>query len=417
MSHQSPNLKPGVLVAARYRIDERIGEGGMGFVYRATQLGLDRAVAIKVIRPEYAQSPAFRQRFEREARVMAALDHEGKVDVIDFGVHTHDDGKDDLFLVMELLIGTPLSHHLTRGPLLLREAVHIGRRVADVLRTAHELRLVHRDLKPENLFVTPGAGDDLVSATIKVGVFGLAFIEDAGDMGRLTRDNVVTGTPAYVSPEQALARPFGPAADLYALGVILFEMVTGSPPFYGSPSELLAKHIYSPPPSLSRVVGRPMDLRIEHLVASLLKKDPSERPSIDDVITALDDLADHEEQSRVRPGRIAGNAALLTAHVDSKILWTAVELDDDIRMALAIAGVTVTNERRRADVVLVPLTQAKTITTDVPMLVGVRDDEDVSDAVNANAADIVALPIDAERLVDSVVRSVVRIVVKGEAAS
>jgi serine/threonine-protein kinase len=231
----------------------------MGSVFRATQLGLGRAVAVKVIRPDHAWSPWYRARFEREARVMAALDHHNAVKILDYGAEPGFS-----WLAMELLVGETLAAWLARGPLAEVTAARIGAAVADVLVTAHAMRLVHRDLKPENLFILDGEGPP-DPERVRVVDFGIAFIEDAGDMGRLTRGDVVVGTPAYISPEVLTRRVVGPPADLYALGVILFEMVTGTTPFVGDAGQLQARQIYLAPPSIAATRGSAVDPRYQDL--------------------------------------------------------------------------------------------------------------------------------------------------------
>ena len=225
---------PGELIAGRYRIDEMLGRGGMGAVYRATQLGLLRAVAVKVLLPDRTSSSLVRERFEREARVAAAMQHDGVVAVYDFGV----DESNRLFLVMELLIGESLGERLERERLLNEpNGSDVIAQVATALASAHDVGLVHRDIKPDNIFCLdpeiPGA-----LPRCKVVDFGLAFIKDGGDLGRFTSDTIISGTPDYMAPEQCRGgADVGPAADIYALGCVFLEILTGRAPFTGQQGE------------------------------------------------------------------------------------------------------------------------------------------------------------------------------------
>ncbi len=252
MSSSAELPAPGDVVAGRYRVDEQLGRGGMGAVFRATQLGLMRAVALKVLLPERTGSKV-RERFEREARVAAAMRHDGVVDVYDFGVD--DDGR--MFIVMELLIGESLRTRLERvGTLSIDEATAVLLQVGAALSAAHDVGLVHRDIKPDNIFCVDRADGH----RFKVVDFGLAFIKDGGDLGRLTSDTVISGTPDYMAPEQCRGgADVGPAADMYALGCVAMEMLSGQPPFSGQQGELLAQqlHVPAPRPNARRAAGPP----------------------------------------------------------------------------------------------------------------------------------------------------------------
>lgn len=373
----------GSVIAGRYRVDELIGRGGMGAVFRATQLGLGRAVALKVIRPDHAGSPTYRARFEREARVMAALDHPNAVKVFDFGTEPAFS-----WLAMELLVGQTLAGLLARGPLSEPAAARIGAAVADVLVTAHAMRLVHRDLKPENLFVLDGEGAP-DQERVRVVDFGIAFIEDAGDMGRLTRHDIVVGTPAYISPEYVSRRIVGPPTDLYALGIILFEMVAGTPPFVGDAGQLQAKQIYLAPPTIGSVRGQAIDPRYEELVARLLRKDPDGRPLASEVRTLLREIASGPDSGAVddlprQPFELPSEAAtgpmlpFDTAPSTLRVVATT-PLGDDERVALSALGVTVVEAGGGADV-------------DVVITPGVSAAVEVARAGHAGAAIVARLP-------------------------
>ncbi|MCA9605560.1 MAG: serine/threonine protein kinase, partial [Myxococcales bacterium] len=180
----------GTVVAGRYRIDAELGRGGMGIVYRAAQLPLERPVAVKVLRKELALDERARMRFEREARVASALAHPAAVTIHDFGEH-----EGAAFLVMELLEGATLATRIGGAPLPVAEAIELATQLAEVVAAAHAIGLVHRDLKPENVM--------LVEDRVRVLDFGLAFLRAPGPAGRMTREGVVVGTPEYLSPEQA----------------------------------------------------------------------------------------------------------------------------------------------------------------------------------------------------------------------
>jgi hypothetical protein len=285
------------LLAGKYRLASKLGEGAMGVVYRGTHEALRRDVAIKVLHARFAGKPDFRLRFEREARVAAALDHPGAVEVFDFG---EQDGH--LYLVMELLEGEPLRARVDfELPLLpLSEALGIARAIGDVLAAAHRIQLVHRDIKPENVFL---ARTGTAPYRVVVVDFGLAFIADAeaGDVGRLTDAGVLGGTPGYLSPEQAQGKPLGPAADVYALGCLLFELLTGGVPFVGPIAEVLTRHVYSPPPALmERNPALDAPVALIDLVTRMLDKSAATRPSAAQVVTTLDDLAGRGPGARER---------------------------------------------------------------------------------------------------------------------
>jgi serine/threonine-protein kinase len=245
--------------AGRYRLLEELGRGGMGVVYRAEHIALEKPVAIKVLHPGLARDANLAVQFELEARAACRARHPGIVDVTDFGRFS--DGR--AFIVMELVEGETLGQLLSRGPLVPSRAVTIARRIATALRAAADAGVVHRDLKPGNVFVLEGD-------RVKIGDFGVACIMDG------TRaSNDVVGTVGYMAPEQARGQPVDTRVDLYALGCVLFEMLAGRPPFQGaSVSEVIEGHSTAPvppidnphapvPPELSRVVHRAMAKRPE----------------------------------------------------------------------------------------------------------------------------------------------------------
>jgi serine/threonine-protein kinase len=274
---QQSTLQPGAIVAGKYRVDAVLGVGGMGAVYAATQLNISRKVALKIVRPDLSGDPMMAMRFEREARAAAAVDHPNVVVVHEFG--RADDGT--LFMTMELLAGEPLSARLKRdGRLPAKEAARIAAEVAAALEVAHKAGVVHRDLKPDNIFLVSTGG-------VKVLDFGIARIlerseheGDGVDSSNLTEVGQMLGTPRYMSPKAVARMPVGPSADLYALGCILFEMLTGRHVFTENvPALLMAQHLKETPPRLSEV-SKELDAppALEALVDDLLKKMPTERP-------------------------------------------------------------------------------------------------------------------------------------------
>jgi eukaryotic-like serine/threonine-protein kinase len=253
--------------ARRYRLDSRIATGGMGEVWRATDTVLNREVAVKVLKHEYADDATFRSRFETEARHAAALHHPGVAGVYDFGEATAADGSGHPrpYLVMELVEGQPLSRLLADGRDLDRSAVRdLLAQAGDALAAAHAAGIVHRDVKPANLMVTP-------DGKIKVTDFGIAR---AGDGVGITQTGTVMGTAQYLSPEQARGERATPASDVYALGVVGFECLAGRRPFEADSQVATAlAHIQQPVPDLPADV--PADLAV--VVRKSLSKDPADR--------------------------------------------------------------------------------------------------------------------------------------------
>jgi eukaryotic-like serine/threonine-protein kinase len=228
-------------VTDRYRILAPLGAGGMGTVYEALHLASGGVYAMKVLHAGLPDEVA--RRFEREARATSLLDHPGVVDVLDFGRLA--DGR--LFLVMELVRGTSLADVLSSGPLPVGRAVAIAGRILGALAFSHRAGIVHRDLKPDNVMLLEGDAVKLVDFGIAK-LLGPVADELGGD---LTRTGVVFGTPAYMAPEQALGRAVDARVDLYSLGVILYELLAGRPPFASDdPLALLRLQCAAPPPPL-----------------------------------------------------------------------------------------------------------------------------------------------------------------------
>jgi tRNA A-37 threonylcarbamoyl transferase component Bud32 len=263
-----PDPLIGRVIQERYLVEELIGSGGMGSVYRGRHQVIQRSVALKFLSSKHAKDESSRQRFLREARAVNRAQHEHIIDVSDFG--ETDDGL--VYMVMELLSGRTLSQDIAQGPLPLVRACSIGLQLVLALARAHELGVIHRDIKPANVFLLRRAADyDFV----KLLDFGLAR---ANDDVALTKSNLLFGTPEYMAPEQASSGPIGAKADLYAFGCVLFEMTTGRLPFEGAPTGLIYKHVYEPPPRPTTL--RPdMPIALEQLVLRLLNKAPERRPA------------------------------------------------------------------------------------------------------------------------------------------
>ncbi|MFJ2085637.1 protein kinase [Micromonospora chokoriensis] len=243
----------------------------MGQVWAGFDERLDRPVAIKFLRqlevPEDERETAGK-RFRREARATARLDHPGVPAVHDLGVHG-----EDLFIVMQLVPGIVLADHIAEQERLpVGEAASIAAQVCSVLGVAHSASLVHRDLKPQNLMITP-------AGVVKVLDFGVAALLGPAEASRLTATGRTLGTPAYIAPEQAQGGPVGPAADLYALGCILFEMLGGHPPYEAANApDMMRRHIDAPIPIITEYRSDVPD-DLAHLIYCLLAKDPTERPA------------------------------------------------------------------------------------------------------------------------------------------
>jgi serine/threonine protein kinase len=266
-----------------FTIDAVIGGGSFGTVYRGRQLGLDRPVALKVPSYEIAADPVQARRFAREARAAARIVHPGVVAI--YAVGELDDGRP--YLAMQLIEGEPLDRVLRDGPLPPVRALAIARDIASALSETHAAGVVHRDLKPTNIMWRRDRnGDDRITLVD----FGIAICRPGNaDASRLTTNGLI-GTPHYMSPEQAQGEQVDPRSDLYALGCLLFELVTGRPPFDGSGFEVLLAHLGHPVPRASTRNPLVPDA-IDRLIAHLMQKKPDDRPASADLVVALLDEA------------------------------------------------------------------------------------------------------------------------------
>jgi serine/threonine-protein kinase len=252
------------MVVAGYRIDGTLGQGGMGTVYRATQLSLERQVALKVLTPQLSSDPTFRERFRREGLLQAALDHPHVVTVYEAG-----EADNRLFLAMQMIEGPTLADLVLRHELDNRRALRLLTQVADALDAAHAKGLIHRDVKPQNVLV--GAGDHAYLAD-----FGLTKGESNSTM---TATGFFVGTIDYIAPEQARGERATPRSDVYALAAVLCECLTGQVPYVrGSEERVLIAHLSEPPPRPSQVRSH-LPEAIDEVVARGMAKDPDARPS------------------------------------------------------------------------------------------------------------------------------------------
>jgi len=268
----------GRTLAERYRLVQRIGAGGMGTVYRAQHLLLRRDVALKLLAPELTRDPVMRERFLREAQATHMLRHPNIVEVFDVAV----DGN-RVFLVMELLEGDSLASWMGTGPLDVVQSLRFARPVVAALARAHSLGVVHRDIKPENVFVARRSSVDPWDYSVKVLDFGIAHLRHEA---RLTAPGEVFGTPEYLASELARGEPCQPASDLYAVGVMLFEMVTGALPFDGDLARIVEHHRSTPPPS-ARARNPAVPVALDALIVQLMDKDPGARPASATVLGEL----------------------------------------------------------------------------------------------------------------------------------
>jgi serine/threonine protein kinase len=263
----------GQTLAGKYRIEERLSEGGMGTVYRGTHVLMDKTVAVKVLRPSLAADEKIVARFSREARAASRISHPHALSVTDFG--EAEDGV--VFLVMEYLSGKTLKDIIRQeGPMPLSRAVEILRQVGGALDTAHSEGVVHRDLKSDNIMLLSSSGTDYA----KVLDFGIAKIKERDgeyDPG-LTAPDLVIGTPQYMSPEQCSQSPdIDARSDIYSLGVILYEMLVGHVPFTGeSPTAIMLKHLQQPAPSVSDE-RTDVPQAVSHIVSRAMAKRPEDR--------------------------------------------------------------------------------------------------------------------------------------------
>jgi serine/threonine protein kinase len=262
-----PDPRIGTLLAGRYVIEEVIGEGGMATVYGALHKLTGRPVAIKIMNPMLATDVVVRERFRREAKNAQKLAHPNIIDIFDQG--DTEDGT--AYIVMERLTGESLAEVVARGPMEVDRAISVMAQIARALARAHDLEIIHRDLKPENVFICKRE-DSEVAKLLDFGIAKSRFDS------RLTNQGELFGTPQYMAPERITGKDPGAASDLYALGVVYFEMLTGELPFNAPDiATFFVKHMSEPPPHV-RLKNPKVPEPLDGLIIQLLAKDPKDRP-------------------------------------------------------------------------------------------------------------------------------------------
>lgn len=415
------HLPVGTVIAGKYRMDALIGTGGMGAVWRATHVDLGKQVALKVLLPTYTQDEEYRTRFEREAKVAARLRHDNVVGVSDFGNH---DGH--LFIVMDLLRGRPLNNVIANDATMpWQRALNIGRQIADALVTAHGLGLVHRDLKPENIILEKRSDGSDRPVIVD---FSLAFVRGDKNLGRMTQEGIVSGTPQFIAPEQAMGSPdVGPPADIYSFACVLYELITGAAVFRGkSTMQLLNLHMFVPPPS-ARVSFPQLDVpaALDALLSTMLAKDPDERPNADEVRSWMDRLLKNPNAvERGRPESLRGareqrgvTRRLPTSSKDVIVAPTSMlavvgTLENALYATLRASGFGLTVDIERADLVFIPMATPEVVAAcpkPVVASVDVDDVETTTELLRAGAADVVPEPVQGPELVKKLQRLIKRL--------
>jgi serine/threonine-protein kinase len=280
-----------------WRIERRIGQGGMGTVYAAVHRVIGKRAAIKVVRAELCRAPLTAERFLQEARVVNQIGHPNIVDI--FHIGCLDDGRP--YLVMELLRGRTLGEHLALGRMSPRDAIDVLLQIVAGVMAAHDQGVVHRDLKPDNIFLSEGAG---IRTVVKIVDWGIAKLTDAlplaGSAIGLTTSGVMLGTPQYVSPEQARGKKLDARTDIYSLGAIAYEMFLEAPPFLAdNVADVIAMHLREAPPAPSDV-WPDVPPSLERLLLGMLAKEPDGRPSLTEIALTLE-LARDDLDARTSP--------------------------------------------------------------------------------------------------------------------
>jgi len=256
-------MQIGQIIKERYEITQLLGEGGMSYVYKAIDKQLQRTVAIKTLKPNYVEQEKFVERFKREAQTAANLNHPNIVQIFDWGIG------DEPFFVMEYIEGNTLTSIIAkRRTISMNDILFIGAQVSSGLQAAHSKGLVHRDIKPGNIMITP-------EGKVKVTDFGIVSLQN--EESDITKTGSILGTASYISPEQAQGKPVSKESDLYSLGTVLYELITGRPPFEGdTPIATATKHITDKPEKLSTYRAN-IPKGIENAVLKLLHKYPKDR--------------------------------------------------------------------------------------------------------------------------------------------
>ncbi|MES1177472.1 MAG: protein kinase [Myxococcales bacterium] len=299
---ETADLEPGRVLGKRFRIEQRLGEGGMGAVFRATDTKTGQMVAVKTLLPEAAKDAGLRKRFEREAQILRKIEHPNFVRFVEYGSGP----AEPAYVVMELLDGDALSKLISHESRLVPErALHITRHVLTGLQHAHQLGIVHRDVKPDNVVIVPAEADPEFAKILDFGIARLAEPESS-EKTKLTQKGEIFGTPAYMSPEQVRGDPIDPRADLYSVSVMLYEMLASRPPFVArNQNGLFAMHLASVPPPLRDFMSDAQQLGpLQDLLDVGLAKQPELRfASAAEYLERVDALIGVDWQSGV-PGAI-----------------------------------------------------------------------------------------------------------------
>lgn len=298
-----PDPLLGLVIDGRYRIEQQIGEGGMGVVYMATHTTLQKKLALKVLRGDGSKDAEVVQRFMQEAQAATSIGHQNIIDISDFG--RLPDG--DVYFVMEFLDGQSIADLIKHGGSVpLQQAIHLISQMASALEAAHNRGIVHRDLKPDNIFIVKQGGDPNF---IKVLDFGVAKV--GGAASKLTKTGMVFGTPHYMSPEQAAGHSVDQRTDIYALGVIMYEMFSGRVPFDADTfMGILSKHMFEVPPPPRDLSGASLGV-IEGVILRSLEKNADHRyQSMTELLRDLETIAaggtiDHSRPAAPPPGNLA----------------------------------------------------------------------------------------------------------------
>ena len=333
---ERPTLPAGTMLAGRYRIERLIGEGGMGDVYLAQHLTIDKSVAVKVLAPEQVRRPRIVHRFLQEARAASKIRHDNVVDITDFG-----DSDGLVFFVMEYLDGEDLSHLLKREERMpWSRARGIVLQLLDALAAAHRAGIVHRDIKPHNcVFATREGRTDF----LKVIDFGIAKLRNDGSGEQLTRTGAIVGTAEYMSPEQGSGAEIDGRSDLYSVGVILYRMLTGKVPFSGSnPMGILYQHIHAAlqPPSQACPEAK-IGPELDALCAKALAKDReqgfADAEAFAVAVRAIDESGGRVGGAKQRSSRPLwiGAAAIAAIATVAVLAWPSDGKEDRVALAAA----------------------------------------------------------------------------------
>lgn len=322
-SLQAFQLAPGDRIAEKYEVIERISSGGMGSVYKALHKELGKYVAIKVLLVDKLVKDVTYRRFEREAKAAGSLNHPNIVSVYDYGMIS--DNRP--YIVMELLDGINLEDWIgTRGYLEPPLVIHIFSQVCEALEHAHARALIHRDLKPSNIMLS---GNDRDKKYVKIIDFGIAkFSTKKPETRPITKPGQIFGSPLYMSPEQCVGQKLDPRSDIYSLGCVMYEAISGAPPFLGDTLlSTIYKHVNEPPPPLKEHVhGRNVPAALERIVARMLQKHPDDRfQSASEVLAALEQV------------RLGQERASSDAEASSKSAINSFFANKHVRMISSIA--------------------------------------------------------------------------------